>query len=139
LDFDDPALTGPDAEDGALSRAMAFGSAPLNVWRLDRLPEWHSVLERVRFSSDWNEPYRTGRLRPAAPDDAPGVLRRWDRPVLILHGARELSFPVGVARRLHAELPASILAEISDAAHMAHFDNPAAWLEAIRSFLRRAG
>jgi pimeloyl-ACP methyl ester carboxylesterase len=56
--------------------------------------------------------------------------------VLVLHGAREMSFPVSLARRLHAELPGSTLAEIPDAAHMAHFDNPTAWLDAIRAFLR---
>lgn len=48
---------------------------------------------------------------------------------------REMAFPVGVARRLHTEVPASTLVEIPDAAHMAHFDNPQAWLGAIRAFL----
>ena len=56
-------------------------------------------------------------------------------PVLIVHGSREMGFPIGVARRLHAELSASTLAGIPDAAHMAHFDNPAAWTAAIRAFL----
>jgi hypothetical protein len=37
--------------------------------------------------------------------------------------------------RLHAAVPNSALAEIPDAAHMAHFDNPAAWLTSIRAFL----
>jgi pimeloyl-ACP methyl ester carboxylesterase len=134
--FDDPVLAGPDAPDGALSRAMAFGSAPHNVWRLDRLAQWHRVLDGVRFSSDWNEPYAAGALRPAAPEDPARVLREWGGPVLVLHGAREMGFPIGVARRLHAEVPASTLVEVPDAAHMAHFDNPEVWLAAIREFLR---
>lgn len=133
--WDDPALTGPGAPDGALSRAMAYGSAAHDIWRLDRISEWHRVLESIRFSSDWNEPHAHGLLRPAAPDDAPRVLREWGGPVLILHGNREMAFPVGVARRLHTEVPASTLVEIPDAAHMAHFDNPQAWLGAIRAFL----
>jgi pimeloyl-ACP methyl ester carboxylesterase len=56
--------------------------------------------------------------------------------VLILHGAREMSFPMGVARRLRAEVPGSALVEVPEAAHMAHFDNPSVWLGAIREFLR---
>jgi pimeloyl-ACP methyl ester carboxylesterase len=128
----DRALDGPD---GALSRAMAYGSAPRNIWRLDRLADWHRVLENVRFSSDWNAPYLAGTLRPAAPDDPPRVLRDWGGPVLIVHGAREMSFPIGVARRLHAEVPASTLVEVPEAAHMAHFDNPPVWVGAIRDFL----
>ncbi|MGC4750489.1 alpha/beta fold hydrolase [Micromonospora sp. DT201] len=134
--FDDPALVGPDAADGALSRAMAVGSAPRNIWRLDRLAQWHQVLDVVRFSSDWNEPFAAGALRPGGPDDPPRVLREWGGPVLVLQGAREMSFPIGVARRLHAEVPASTLVEVPEAAHMAHFDNPTVWLGAVREFLR---
>jgi len=135
IDFADPLLTSPDAPDGALSRAMAFGSAPQSIWRLDRLAEWHQVLASTRFTSDWNESYASGTLRPAAPDDAPRVLRDWGGPVLLVQGAREMSFPIGVARRLHAEVPSSVLVEVPEAAHMAHFDNPSVWLSAIRDFL----
>jgi pimeloyl-ACP methyl ester carboxylesterase len=134
--WDDPALTGPEAPDGALSRAMAHAGAPLDIWRLDRLDDWHQILARISFSSDWNAPHAAGQLRPARPDNAESVLRNWAGPVLILHGSREMSFPVSLAGRLHAALPASTLAEIPDAAHMAHFDNPQAWLTGIRSFLR---
>ena len=121
--------------DGALSRAMALAHLPSTIWRLDRADQWRAVLDQVRFTSDWNAPFLAGTLKTARPDDPPGVLKAWGGPVLILHGAREMSFPVEVARRLHAEVPASTLAEIPDAAHMAHFDNPAEWLAAARAFL----
>jgi pimeloyl-ACP methyl ester carboxylesterase len=132
--WDDPALTGPEAPDGALSRAMAYIGAPLDVWHLDRLTDWHRILAGVRFSSDWNAQYAAGRLRPGTPDNAESVLRAWAGPILILHGSREMTFPVSLARKLHSALPASTLAEIPDAAHMAHFDNPQAWLAGIRGF-----
>jgi len=135
--WDDPVLTSPDAPDGALSRAMAYAGAPRDIWHLERLGEWHRVLAGVRFSSDWNKPHAVGQLRPGAPADAERILADWAGPVLIVHGRREMAFPVGVARKLHAALPASTLAEIPDAAHMAHFDNPSAWLAAIRAFLSR--
>ena len=47
-----------------------------------------------------------------------------------------MAFPVSLARKLHTALPASTLTEIPDAAHMAHFDNPEAWLAGIRRFLQ---
>jgi len=56
--------------------------------------------------------------------------------VLILHGERDMAFPPEVARRLHAAVPGSRLRLIADAAHMAQFDNPVAWLAAVREFLR---
>lgn len=136
IDFGDPALTGPQAPDGALSRAMAHAGAPRDIWQLDRLHEWHRVLEQVCFSSDWNGPYAAGTLRRPAPDDPPRVLRDWGGPVLLLQGVQEMTFPIGVARRLHDEVPGSTLVEVPDAAHMAHFDNPSVWLTAIRAFLR---
>jgi pimeloyl-ACP methyl ester carboxylesterase len=135
--WDDPALASPDAPDGALSRAMAYASAPCDIWNLDRLEEWHRVLAAVTFSSDWNAPHAAGQLRPGVPEHAERVLKDWGGQVLILQGSREMAFPVTLARRLHAALPASTLAEIPDAAHMAQFDNPQAWLSAIRTFLRQ--
>lgn len=135
IGFDDPVLTAPGAPDGALSRAMAYGSAPRDIWHLDRLGEWHQVLARIRFSSDWNAPHAAAMLRPGQPDDPPRVLRHWGGPLLLLQGAREMAFPIGVARRLHAEVPASTLVEVPEAAHMAHFDNRPVWTGAIRDFL----
>ncbi len=135
---DDPVLTGPDAPDGALSLAMAYASAPRDIWHLDRLHEWHRILAAIRFSSDWNAPYTAGQLQPGVPDDAEHILKDWGGPVLILHGTREMAFPAVLARKLHAALPASTLAEIPDASHMAHFDNPRPWLSAIRAFLSQA-
>ena len=135
--WDDPVLTGPDAPDGALSRAMAYASAPCNIWHLERIGQWHRVLEGVRVQQRLE---RAARGRPAqARHTGRGRARTagMGRTVLIVHGRREMSFPVSVARRLHAALPASTLAEIPDAAHMAHFDNPAAWLASIRTFLAR--
>lgn len=93
----------------------------------------------MRFSSDWNGQYAAGQLKPGVPRNAPQVLRDWNGPVLILHGVHDMTFPVGLARRLHAELPASTLAEIPHASHMAHFDDPHAWQHAIRAFLAARG
>ncbi len=135
IDFTHPLAADPDAPDGALSRAMAFDSLPYDIWQLDRRAEWEAVLDQVTFSDDWNEPYAAGLLRPAAPADPELVLREWGRPVLIVHGVHDMGFPLAVARRLHAAVPGSTLAEIPDAAHAAHFDNPDAWLGAIRDFL----
>jgi pimeloyl-ACP methyl ester carboxylesterase len=96
------------------------------------------TLPVAALSSDWNAAYSAGQVRPGRPAEAPRVLRDWGGPVLIVQGSREMGFPIGVARRLHEELPASTLAEILDAAHMAHFDNPEAWTAAIRAFLSAA-
>jgi pimeloyl-ACP methyl ester carboxylesterase len=123
------------APDGALSRAMALDSLPLNVWDERRWPEWRAVLEGVVFSDDWADAFNAGGVRRARPNDPPAALRDAGVPLLIVHGEHEMSFPLTLARRLHEDVPGSQLAVVSDAAHMAHFDNPDAWTTAIRDFL----
>ena len=56
------------------------------------------------------------------------------KPILILHGAKDMGFPVQLARRLHAAVP-SRLEVIPDTAHMCHFEQPETWADHIRSFL----
>lgn len=126
----------PDT-DGSLSRDLAEADLPVLIWRLDRADEWRAVVRNVRFSSAWNRPYAEGKLKPARPPDAPGMLDRWGGPVLILHGEHDMVFPPEVAHRLHAALPGSELAIVAEAGHMAHFDNAERWLGALRAFLTR--
>lgn len=119
----------PESERAASTEFVAANGVELFV-------RWFG--DPARFSSDWNAPYATGQLRPGVPDNAENVLKNWARPILILQGVHDMGFPVSLARKLHAALPASTLAEIPDAAHMAHFDNPQAWLASIRGFLNAA-
>jgi pimeloyl-ACP methyl ester carboxylesterase len=121
--------------DGSLSRDLAEADLPVLIWRLDRADAWRAIVRGVRFSGAWNRPYAEGKLKPARPADAPGVVDRWGGPVLILHGEHDMVFPPEVARRLHAAIPAAELAFVAQAGHMAHFDNPGAWLGALRAFL----
>lgn len=125
------------APDGALSRAMAHDSLPLNVWDEARWDDWRRALDGVRFSDDWSDAIHAGAVRRTG-TDRPAALRRAGIPVLIVHGEREMSFPVALARRLHEDVPSSRLVLVPDAAHMARFDNPTAWTAAIRHFLTAA-
>jgi pimeloyl-ACP methyl ester carboxylesterase len=64
-------------------------------------------------------------------------VRRFGDPALpmlvVVHGGPTWDHPYLLPAV--AEAPASTLVEIPDAAHMAHFDNPAEWLGAVRALL----
>jgi pimeloyl-ACP methyl ester carboxylesterase len=117
------------------TRRMAMATAPLNLWDLGLLDAWREVFGRVRFSGCWSPSWLAGRLRSPRPADPAAVLRELRRPTLILHGARELGFPVAVAHRLHAAVPHSDLALVAGAGHAAHFERRAEWVARLRSFL----
>ncbi len=116
-------------------RGDAMCSAPMNLWNLDLLDDWKRVLEQVRFSGAWGPAFVAGMVRPARPADPEQALRDAGRPTLILHGERELGFPVEVAQQLHAAVSNSELALIDDAAHAAHFEKRAEWVARLRIFL----
>ncbi|MGP4099961.1 alpha/beta fold hydrolase [Nonomuraea sp. KM90] len=92
---------------------------------------------RVRFSAEWQRPWRNGTLPAARPDRAAERLARLGVPILLLHGRQDMTFPASLAEEA-AELIPSARAEVLDeAGHMAHVDQPVRWLEAVSGFLDR--
>ncbi|MEP6666262.1 MAG: alpha/beta hydrolase [Nocardioidaceae bacterium] len=129
-----PALD-EDVDDLEATVQWAVSGASTAIWNLERIDSYLALLSAVRFSGDWLEPFRSGRLHPWRPKDPEGVLRDLDRPVLILHGAQDMCFPVQLAQRLHAAVPTSQLHIIDQAGHMAQFEQPERWSTAVVEFL----
>ncbi|MEV4177925.1 alpha/beta hydrolase [Nonomuraea sp. NPDC049709] len=130
-----PAPSGSGLSGAELTRAAAFAGAEANVWREEALDDYRERLSRVRFSADWQRPWRNGTLPAARPDGAAERLARLGVPILLLHGRQDMTFPASLAEEA-AELIPSARAEVLDeAGHMAHVDQPVRWLEAVSGFL----
>lgn len=117
-------LEGPE-----LTRTAAFAGAPANVWHA--LPTYLRLLHEVRFSAEWIGPWRAGALPRARPDNALERLGALDIPILLLHGRYDMIFPAWLAD----EVPFAHKVILDDAGHMAHVDQPRAWLAAVEEFL----
>jgi 2-succinyl-6-hydroxy-2,4-cyclohexadiene-1-carboxylate synthase len=79
-------------------------------------------------------------LRGLGPGSQPSLLdalAEVDVPVLLVAGALDRPF-VAHAHELARHLPSAEVCEIADAGHAAHVEQPAAFLSAVRTFLRRA-
>ncbi|GAA3136423.1 pimeloyl-ACP methyl ester carboxylesterase [Kribbella aluminosa] len=114
-----------DDANGALRNSTVF------VWDLDRAPEYLHLLESLGTDlGDWSEE----RSQPWCTRDPEQILREFARPILILHGEKDMGFPVQLAHRLHTAVP-SQLQVIPDTAHMCHFEQPETWSNHIRHFL----
>ena len=80
-------------------------------------------------------------LRGLGPGAQPPLfddLRRLDVPVLLVAGALDHAF-VAHARDVERRLPDAEVCEVADAGHAVHLEQPAAFIEAAREFLGRAG
>ncbi|HWD82969.1 MAG TPA: alpha/beta hydrolase [Kribbella sp.] len=119
-----------DEANGALRNSTIF------VWDLDRAPEYLQLLESLGTDlGDWSlERAQNGLMHPWCTRDPEQILRDFAGPILILHGEKDMGFPVQLARRLHAAVP-SQLEVIPGTAHMCHFERPELWAGHIRSFL----
>ena len=56
-------------------------------------------------------------------------------PTLVVRGARSDFLPVGVCEQMARRQPLVRWAQVSDAGHYVHDDNPAAFLDLVRGFL----
>jgi pimeloyl-ACP methyl ester carboxylesterase len=115
--------------DGALRNSTVF------VWNLDLAPAYLDLI-RDLDEGDWSfERVLDGTMPPWCTRDPVTILNGWAGPILILHGAKDMGFPIQLAHRLHRDVPASYLAVIDDAAHMCQFEKPGQWAKEIAAFL----
>ena len=126
----DTSLAGPQ-----LTRAAAVASAPANVWRAEALPGYLLRLADVQFSAEWLRPWQAGILPPARLEHPIAQLAATGVPILLLHGRHDMTFPVSGVQRAAAMLPSCQAVVLEEAGHMAHVDQPSAWLDAIAHFL----
>ncbi|MEQ7011281.1 alpha/beta hydrolase [Actinopolymorpha sp. B17G11] len=121
-----------EAQNWALRNSTIF------VWDLDLAPAYLKLLDGLD-EGDWSyERALDGRMHPWFTGNPEEILRTSGKPILILHGEKDMGFPVQLAQRLHAAVPDSDLATIENAAHMCHFEKPDIWSQHIRTFLNRA-
>ncbi len=131
-------FAGKAASDLERTIEWAVRAAPMNIWDIARLDEYLSLLGGIRFSGDWMGALQGGSLHPWRPPDPEQALQAFSGPILILHGAEDMVFPVQVAQRLASAVPHTRLAVIDDAGHMAHFERPDAWASGVVRFLSEA-
>lgn len=114
---------------------LAEQSLHLDVYDERLLPSVKKVLDRINFSGEWMRAWRSGKLSASHRMGYGERLNELGLPVLIVHGEKDMRFPMSVARRLHEEVRLSQLSILPRTGHLAHIESPAAWNEAIIPFL----
>jgi pimeloyl-ACP methyl ester carboxylesterase len=119
-----------------LTRRDAVSNAARDVWRLELLPEYLSRLEQVHFSSERGRAWPDrSKIPPARPEQVVDRLRALGKPLLLLHGRQDMTFPAALVKPTTELIPTARGVVLDEAGHMTHVDQPDAWLRAVRTFL----
>jgi pimeloyl-ACP methyl ester carboxylesterase len=118
-----------------LTRADAVAGIEANAWLPEAREDYRRRLDTVQFTAEWTRPWVAGTLPPIRPEDSLARLAALAIPVLLLHGRQDTTFPARLAERTADQIPAARAVVLDPAGHMAHIDQPAEWLAAIKEFL----
>jgi pimeloyl-ACP methyl ester carboxylesterase len=118
-----------------LTRAHAVAEIPASVWRRESREQCHRRIDAVRFTAEWARPWVAGTLPPIRPDNSLERLAALNIPILLLHGRQDTTFPAHLAEHTAEHIDSARAVILDQAGHLAHIDQPAAWLSAIAEFL----
>lgn len=124
----------PDLGGAELVRAAALAGVTANIWREEVRPIYLDRIRAVRFTAEWLAAAKSGTLPSARVSDPVGALAATGVPVLLLHGRQDMTFPATLAERTAKLLDGATVVVLDNAGHMAHIDQPEAWLKAIATF-----
>ncbi len=107
----------------------------LDVYDLTHVPAAMNATSNMLSTGKWLEAWLTGgmAIKPHRPLHL--ALRQVKAPILIIHGEKDMRFPVSVANRLHAELRQSSLCVLHSCGHLAYLEKPQEWRSAVLDFL----
>lgn len=97
--------------------------------------QWLIENDRVVYRPDVLRHFATGGEYGMV--DLRGTLRSFHRPVLVLSGAQDRTTPAASAQELAEVIPTAEHVVIDGAAHMIPYEQPEAFLAALRGFLAR--
>jgi pimeloyl-ACP methyl ester carboxylesterase len=117
------------------TRLLAELTLPLNIYHLDLLPLAQQVIDRIDFSGEWMQAWQAGTLSGVQHANYAERLHALGTPLLILHGEKDMGFPVAVAKRLAEQVPNAMLTILPQTGHLAHIEATEAWNAALLHFL----
>jgi len=116
-------------------RRMAEAALKLNVYNPAHLPRAAKAINKIRFSGEWLIAVIAQTFDPNDTIDNLYELQMLDIPILILHGEKDMHYPVSVAKRLANTLAGSVLIVLPGTGHLAHIENPTMWNQAVLDFI----
>jgi pimeloyl-ACP methyl ester carboxylesterase len=124
-----------DVHGAERNRVNAVVGARTAVWREETVDEYLRRIAEVHFTNDWDEPYLAGILPSPRYPDALERFAALGLPMLLLHGRQDMTFPAALTTEAAKAIPSAQPVILDEAGHMAHIDQPVAWLQAVKDFL----
>jgi pimeloyl-ACP methyl ester carboxylesterase len=135
----------PDVAEQRLAQAMTLSELPSaelvdrllpSMFATDPTPEASDAFE---FSMRAFHPSGFRAMAHASAEDLRPLLADIDLPALLVYGDRDVRAPLAVAEHLHGALPDATLTVLPGLGHVCNLEDPKAFNETLRVWLRRHG
>ena len=114
---------------------LALISCSTDVYDEASIPLVQRALEKMHIQGHWTRLWLEKKLPKVNHGDYASVLTRLNIPTLIVHGEKDMCFPLSVAHRLYEAVPHSKLSMLNGAGHLVALEKPEEWARAIIEFM----
>jgi len=113
------------------------GNLDLDVYLEGSLSKASESIDSMVSPGFWLEAWNKGYMNQDKKFDQIAELKSFKFPVLVLHGEKDMRFPVTVAKKLKDEIPEIEIEIIPQTGHLSHIESPEKWNSAVLKFIER--
>lgn len=125
----------PGDQYGSITRELAFDTLKFNIHNPLYVDIANKTLDNIRFTDLWGMGYSPEKTQLMSKKDYSSSLIQLKSKLLILHGDKDLVFPIEMAESLHKLIPGSTFNILWNTGHLAHIEANEAWIKSIKTFL----
>ncbi len=109
----------------------------LDVYHEDSIIKVSEVIEKMESPGFWLEAWNKGYMGQEESYDYLENIKALDLPILVVHGDKDMRFPVSVAIKLKDDVPEIEIEIIPQTGHLSHIESPELWNSAVSKFIER--
>ena len=116
------------------ARELAIESLPIDVYDEGKIATIKETVARVNFSGNWTKLWLSQKLPKVNHPNYDQFLKEAGIPMLIIHGDKDMRFPISVANRLARAVPHAKLVMIAEVGHLAALEESEKWAAHVSEF-----
>ena len=120
------------------SRLFIESHLYLDIYDKKHLNDVKKLVANMLISGCWLEAWIKGKLKEDGSFIYHHQFSLINVPILIIHGEKDMRFPVSVAYKLKNKIPNAELAILKNTGHLAHVESLEAWTDSVFNFILKS-